>query len=354
MASPAPSIPRADAPAAPTDDRLWSAVDALVARSPSLADVYSHRLELFAARRLRAAGQEVPEDLLGRERRAAIAALTAPLLLSRIREACDGPLLLIKGAEVAARYPGPTLRLFGDVDLLTPEPDAAQAALLAAGFVEVGDPELYVGIHHLRPLELPGLPLVVEIHSCPKWVAGLPAPTVEQLLVDAVPAAVGAEGILSPSPAKHALLLAGHSWAHEPLRLLRDLVDFAAIGGEADRGELQTLAAEWGVARLWRSTDEAARAVLYGEAQPRSLRLWAQNLGHARERTVLENHLQRWLSDFWVLSPTRALRRWPAILKNEVLPDRGEPWRRKLARTALALRNAHRRRSEHDHEAGVS
>ena len=76
--------------------------------------------------------------------------------------------------------------------------------------------------------------------------------------------------------------------AHEPLRLLRDIVEFAAIGGEADRGELQTLAAEWGVGRLWWSTDEAARAVLCGEAQPRSLRLWAQNLGLARERTVLE------------------------------------------------------------------
>lgn len=341
-------------PPAPTDEGLWSAVDALVARAPSLADVYSHRLELFAARQLRAAGSEVPEDLLARERRAAIGALTAPLLLSRVCQAYDGPLLLVKGAEVAARYPDPTLRLFGDVDLLTPDAEAAQAALLAAGFVEVGDPELYVDIHHLRPLELPGLPLVVEVHSRPKWVAGLPAPRIEELLVDAVPTAVGAPGILAPSSAKHALLLAAHSWAHEPLRLLRDVVDFAAVGGEADREELQTLAEEWGVSRLWRSTDAAARAVLYGDAQPRSLRLWAQNLGLARERTVLENHLQRWLSDFWVLSPTRALRRWPAIFKNEVLPDRGEPWRRKLSRMVLAFRNAHRRRSEHDDEAGVA
>jgi hypothetical protein len=350
LSAPAAVLP----PPAPTDEGLWAAVDALVARAPSLADVYSHRLELFAARQLRAVGNDVPEDLLARERRAAIAALTAPLLLSRIREAYDGPLLLIKGPEVAARYPDPTLRLFGDVDLLTPDADAAQAALLAAGFVEIGDPQLYIDIHHLRPLELPGLPLVVEVHSRPKWVAGLPAPTLEELLVDAVPTAVGAPGILAPSPVKHALLLAAHSWAHEPLRLLRDVVDFAAVADEADREELQTLAAGWGVSRLWRSTDAAARAVLHGDAQPRSLRLWAQNLGLARERTVLENHLQRWLSDFWVLSPTRALRRWPTIFRDEVLPDRGEPWRRKLSRSALAVRNAHRRRSEHDDEAGVS
>ena len=333
---------------------LWAAVEALVARAPSLADLYSHRLELFAARQLRASGQDVPEDLLARERRAAISALTAPLLLARVRAAFDGPLVLIKGPEVAARYPDPTLRSFGDVDLLTPDAHAAQAALLAAGFVEVGDPELYVDIHHLRPLALPELPLVVEIHSRPKWVAGLRAPTVEDLLVDAVPSLGGPEGILAPAPAKHALLLAAHSWAHEPLRLLRDIVDFAAVSREADGDELRAVAATWGVARLLRSTDEAAHAVLRSGAQPRSLRLWAQNLGLARERTVLENHLQRWLSDFWVLSAPAALKRWPAILKNEVLPDRGEPWRRKLARTALAIRNARRRRSEHDDEAGVS
>ena len=336
------------------DGRLWPAVEALVARAPTLADAYSHRLELFAARQLRASGQEVPQDLLARERRAAISALTAPLLLSRIRDAYDGPLLLVKGPEVAARYPDPTLRLFGDVDLLTPDPAAAQAALLAAGFVEVGDPDLYIDIHHLRPLEVPGLPLVVEIHSRPKWVPGLPTPSMDDLFADAVPAAGGPAGILSPAPAKHALLLAAHSWAHEPLRLLRDVVDFAAVSGEADREELRSLAETWGVERLWRSTDAAARAVLYGEARPRSLRFWAQNLGLARERTVLENHLQRWLSDFWVLPPTRALLRWPTIFKDEVMPDRSEPWRRKLARTALAFRNARRRRSEHDDEAGVS
>jgi hypothetical protein len=174
------------------------------------------------------------------------------------------------------------------------------------------------------------------------------------VLADAVPAAIPVGGVLAPSAAKHALLVAAHSWAHEPLRLLRDIVDHAAISGEADPSELQAVAAEWGVTRLLRSTDDAARAVLYGEPLPRSMRLWAQNLGLARERTVLENHLQRWLSDFWILPPAAAVRRWPTILENELLPDRGEPWRRKFARTKLALRNPRRRRSEHNQEAGVS
>ena len=47
--------------------------------------------------------------------------------------------MLIKGAEVAVDYPGPRLRRFGDVDLLASDAAAAQAALLAAGFVEVGE-----------------------------------------------------------------------------------------------------------------------------------------------------------------------------------------------------------------------
>jgi Uncharacterised nucleotidyltransferase len=341
-------------PGAGVGDPLWRAVDAAVARAPTLADLYSHRLELFGARQLRAAGHEVPEDLRERERRAAIGALALPLLLTRVRVSVDGPLVLIKGAELAARYPDPSLRSFADVDVLTPDARAAQEGLLAAGFVEIGEPRLYVDIHHLRPLAFPGLPLVVEIHSRPKWLAGLSAPTVDDVLADAVPAAIPVGGVLAPSAAKHALLVAAHSWAHEPLRLLRDIVDYAAISRETDPSELQAVAAEWGVTRLLRSTDEAARAVLYGQPLPRSMRLWAQNLGLARERTVLENHLQRWLSDFWILPPAAAVRRWPTILENELLPDRGESWRRKFNRTKLALRNARRRRSEHNQEAGVS
>jgi len=332
---------------------LWTAVEALVERAPRPADLYSHRLELFEARRLRRAGEALSEDLLARERRAEIGALTAPLLLSRVRAAYEGPLLLVKGPEVAARYPDPTLRAFGDVDLLTEDADGAQRALLAAGFHEVGDPELYLDIHHLRPLSWPGLPLVVEIHSRPKWVDGLEGPPIAELFAAAVPAAVGVEGLLAPAPAHHALLLAAHSWAHEPLRLLRDLIDTAALAAEVDRAELEAAARRWGLARLWRSTSTAVDFVL-GDARrpPAALRIWAQNLERVRERTVLEHHLQRWLSDFWALPPGLALRRLPRVAKGELLPEGEEGWRRKLARTALAVRNSTRRRSEHRDELG--
>lgn len=333
-------------------DALWAAVDRLVDRAPQPADLSNHRLELFGARRLRATGRPVPPELLVRERRAAAMLLSVPALLARVRAATDEPLLLFKGPEVAARYPDPALRVFRDVDLIAPDAAEAQRALLAAGFEEVGDPELYLDIHHLRPLQWPGLPLVVELHSRPKWIAPLQPPSPRSLFAGAVPASAG-EGFSAASPARHAVLLAVHSWAHEPLRILRDLVDIAALAAEASEEEADEVAREWGVERLWSTTVAARDCVFAGDRRPLALRVWAQNLERVRERTVLEHHLQRWLSDLWALPIGLALRRLPTTLASELGPDRGEPWRRKLSRSTLAVRNAARRRSEHDRQAGV-
>ena len=188
---------------------LWRAVDALVDRAPSVADLQSHQLELFAVRRWRALGRDIPAELLERERRAAIGALSAPLLLDRVLGAYAGELVLLKGPEIAARYPEPALRSFGDVDLLAADAPEAQAALLSAGFEEVGDPEAYRDIHHLRPLRSPGLPLVAEIHSRPKWPDGIqPPPPTRELLAAGVSTGDGPKSL---PPSHHALLLAGHS-----------------------------------------------------------------------------------------------------------------------------------------------
>jgi len=327
---------------------LWAAVDRLVDRAPSLADLSSHRLELLAARRWRTLGQPVPQEVVDQERRAAVVQLAAPVLLSRVRAAYDGELVLVKGLDVARRYPEPGLRMFGDVDLLTDDAAAAQGALLAAGFREVGDPSLYEDIHHLRPLQWPDLPLVVELHSRPKWVDGIaPPPATAELLAAALP---GPHGLEILPPAHHALLLAAHSWAHEPLRRLRDIVDVAVVAEAAGWDDVAALARVWRVERLWRATVAAADAVLYGGRRPLALRLWAQNLETARERTVLENHLQRWFSDFWIMPAHRAAARVPSTLAGELFPEGDEGWRPKLSRSGRALLNATRRRSEHDEE----
>jgi hypothetical protein len=334
----------------PDGARLWEAVESLIDRAPSEDDLRSHRLEVPAAKRFRAQGRSVPEDFVDQERRAAIATLMAPRVLERVRAAYDGPTLVFKGPEVAARYPDPSLRAYGDIDVLVPDAEKAQAALLAAGFRLVGDPELYLDIHHLRPVLADDLPLIVEVHSRPKWVEPLSPPAIDSLFVGAVPSATGVAEMLAPAPACHALLLAVHSWAHEPLRRLRDMVDIAAVAAAAEPGEIDALAQAFGVQRIWRTSSAAIDALLGKRSTTWAFRLWAQNLPRARERTVLENHLQRWLSDFWALSPRAAARGVPHTFVDELGPEEDERWREKAARTALAVRNASQRRSQHDRE----
>jgi hypothetical protein len=327
--------------------RLWSAVDRILALEPSDPDLVTHRIEPLAARRYRALGQDVPPRIAEGELQAGIATVAAPVLLRRIREAVDGPLVLFKGPELAARYPEDGLRAFWDVDLLVPDPDAAQHALLAAGFDLVGEPELYIGIHHLRPLALPELPLNVELHAAPKWPHELPSPPVQELLDAAVPSALGLDGIDALAPEHHVLALAAHSWAHEPLRRLGDVFDLAVASEGCDPGELTATARRWGMGRLWRTTQEAVEATMAGSALRGPVRLWAGSLERGRERTVLQSHATRLLSGFSMLPPRRAARYLPGTLIREVLPD-DEPWHEKARRSLRALRTPSRARSEHD------
>ena len=53
----------------------------------------------------------------------------------------------------------------------------------------------------------------------------------DELLAAASPRDGGPAGILVLPPEHHLLLLAAHSWAHEPLRRLRDIVDMALVAG---------------------------------------------------------------------------------------------------------------------------
>ena len=244
---------------APRLDLLWPRLDALIDRAGD-ADLRSHRLEVLGARRRRANGRPVPAAFVEQERAAAVAAITAPLVLERVAAAYEKPAVLVKGPEVAALYPAPALRNYWDLDLLVGDAEEAQNALLAAGFEAVGDPDLYVDIHHLRPLRPPGLVLAVELHTTPKWLDGRMAPAVSELLAASIPRDEGPGGIRRLPPEQHALLLAAHSWAHEPLRRLRDLLDIALVAAAADPAETARLARSWGIERFWRTT----RAVLAG------------------------------------------------------------------------------------------
>src|SRR5439155_7970156 len=225
------------------------------------------------------------------------------------------------------------------------------AALVASGFERVGafdDDYYYEGLHHLRPLRLPDHPVpVIEIHRRLSWVNWLEPPRAEELFSVAVPAACGVPGLLGLPPGAHALVLASHSWGERPLRRLLDIIDVAAVAAADSRDGANTLAARWGLSRMWKTTLAAANAVLFDERTPWSLRMWARDLPSARDRSVFEDHLRRWLSPFWALPPHRAVAAALQALVEEVSPASNETWGNKLGRVREALLNPWRPSAEH-------
>jgi Uncharacterised nucleotidyltransferase len=285
----------------------WEAVDPLIAGLDADA-ARAHGVAPLVAQRLRAHGEPVPEILLREERAAQMTNLIAPSVLGRARAAYDGPMLVLKGPEVAALYPG-RARLLADLDLLVDDAQAAFGALLAAGFVPADrlnpvGPQWY----HLNAIELPGFPLAIELHKSFRAASnGLRPPPNDALFAAAVPASVGVEGLLAPTRAQHAVLLAGHAWAERPLGRLRDLIDVAVMAEPIDRDELSRIAAEWGWDRLWRTTMRAIDWLLGDGERPGAARIWARYLAKPREPTRVELHLRRFLAPFWALPAPTAL-----------------------------------------------
>jgi hypothetical protein len=330
-----------------SDLGMWSRVEELVDHAPSTQALRVHGLHLFAASQWRATGRPVPNDLREDERRAAMLAIGAPLLLERIRGAYAGRLMVMKGPEVAY-YRDPNTRYYRDLDLAADNPGAAQQALVACGFVEGGSPETYEDAQHLRPLAWPGLPLVVEVHrrpNCPEWLS---SPSVDELMELAEPSATGVEGLLAPSPAAHALLLAAHSWAHKPLGRLRDLVDVVAVLSHTERRLAEDLARRWGWDGMWATTLAAADAILMDAPRPRWLGLWARHLQPVRERTVIEDHLLRIAAPVCAMPRTRARRSLSIGFGEIASPRPGESWGEKVRRSRLAVAHAFMHQSAHE------
>jgi hypothetical protein len=324
---------------------MWSAVDRLL-QSAEADGILVHRLGALAARRLRRLGRPVPPELNAAERAAVTSAMLTRPLLERIRSCCDGPLVLIKGPEVARLYPDGA-RNFSDVDLLVLDPRRVHDSLKSSGFVDVDDPELFLHHHHLRPLRSPSFGLKVEIHSSLPWPDGIEPPPLAEIVEAAGPSKTGVDGISAADDVHHALILAAHAWVHDPLGRLRDLVDVAAVAARVPEPELDRTARAWGIDRVWRTTSGVAGALLDGRPEPLPLRIWARHLEHVRERTVLENHLERWLHSFSELPPAAALGATAAVLRQEFLPTPGEPWRHKLIRVAHAFRHPRAPLSSH-------
>jgi hypothetical protein len=329
---------------------LWERVGELTDRAPRLSDLRHHKLHLLAASRRRARGEEIPAELVHDERYAAALAVSASLLMRRVRAATDADIVVMKGPEVAAHWPQARLRPWKDLDLLVADAEAVQADLLAAGFVEIGDPELYVEIHHLRPLAHPSLPVTIEIHMRPKWPDSGRVPTFAELFAAGVPSTFGLSGVVAPRPAHHAVMLAVHAWEHGPLSRISSLVDVAAMARAAAGDEADAIAREWEVARLWAATRRAIDELLFDAPRPTRRRIWRRHLHDVRERTVFEVHVEKLVGPV-AAAPLPAV---PAAASKAIArslrPDRRERWSQKLWRSRRAMRNASLRRSEHMEE----
>jgi hypothetical protein len=333
----------------------WAGLDRLIDRARSLDDLRAHRLELLAARRSRELGRDVPDALALHELISLQRLGATSLALRAARDACTQRMVVLKGPAAAAHYPDPALRPFTDLDVLVEDPAKAQRELLAAGFQPTGDFDdgYYEGLHHVRPLRMAGHDTPeIELHRRPNWVDFVDPPATEELLSVAVPGLHHVPGVLVLPPEHHALLLAAHSWGEAPLRRILDLVDVIAVSDHADIEELHRIAKKWQLDRLWKTTIAVAEAVVIGEGDPWSMRLWARDLRSARDRTVLENHLRRWLSPFWALPLHKAIAGAGRALVRDLTPAPSETWENKVSRLREALFHPARPQAEHQRILG--
>lgn len=341
-----------DTHAQPNHDDLWAAASRLIDRAPSLDALRAHRLQFLALGLWLEQARPVPESLLDEARSAAVMTVAAPALLKRARDAYDGRLMLMKGAEVAAAYPDPSMRYFRDLDLVAEDAPAAQHALIKAGFAQVQSSHDFSADDHLCPLVWPGLPLLVEVHRQPSSPTYLATPSAEEVLSLAVSSATGVDGLLAPSPAAHAVLLVAHSWTHLPLGRVSDLLDVLAVLPDSERADADALAHQWGWEHMWRSTTAAADALFNGGRPTAPLRTWARHLIEVREPSVLASHLSQLLAPVVALEPARAAHGINWAVRELLGPGPDERWRTKLHRTTRALSNPLQRKSQHDRRVG--
>jgi hypothetical protein len=348
----------------------WPTVDRLLARLDVEATC-EQRLGPLAAYRRRMLGQEVPEQLRREERAAATANLVAPALLARARDAYDGTLVVLKGPELASRYPG-RARRFADLDLLAADAEEAQAALLAAGFqLQDRDAAAARGLnatpgwpppgydeernphYHMHPLEWPGLGLRIEVHKQVRWPPGLTAPRPAEIFEAATPGSLGIEGLLVPDPSHHAVLMSAHAWGEVAMRHIRELMDVFVFVDVAGRDAPARLAERWGFRRGWETTLSVADWLLLEEPEPVAVKLWARYLRGLREPTVIEMHVQEWLAPFWMAPPRAAARCTVAALARDVLPAPEQTWAEKARQIVRALLHPFSPRTEHDRRSGI-
>ena len=319
---------------------IWDGVNRLLDDAESAAGVTEHGLQLLAIRRWRETGRAVPPAWLDDQRRMAAISLSLPGMLTRIRDAVVGPIVLMKGPELAELYPHPALRPYGDLDLLVEDAGAAQRALIELGLSpEAGHVER--GYHyHLATLAHDAFPLRVEVHRRPNWVSWLSPPPVTELLAAAVPSRLDTPGFSALDPVHHALAVCAHAWNHGPLLQASHLLDIALLARRCDPDEVTRTAERWGIDRIWRTSSRAADSLLLGEGVTLPLRLGGRHLTRLRERSVAGLYASRLLGTLWAPTSAVAARALWKLLIDGVRPRDGESWRTELPHLVRLARAA--------------
>jgi len=114
--------------------------------------------------------QEVVDGLRADLYSAAAQGIKAEGQLARVLEAlsrADLAAIVIKGAALAAYYPDPSLRLYGDIDIMIPsgQIDLAEQTLYAEGYRSITSRSWWLDrLHHLPPAASESGALPVELH----------------------------------------------------------------------------------------------------------------------------------------------------------------------------------------------
>lgn len=239
-------------------------------------------------------------SLASRRRDHARSVLAAQILLERLVARGRGPIVLMKGLEVAQLYPAVLARPFRDVDVLLNDPRPAWNELVAAGYRSDPTRRADIDHHHLPALADPTGSVGLELHvrpNVPDW-ASIPTAL---LLETAEPSRTGIDGVLRPRDDLHALLLALHCWKGGFTRL-RDLLDALLLAQVSDR-PVEEIARDLDLTRFWQMTKDLAAHVLLGEST-RMTRLVSGALIKP-DQSLRDRKRTRILAPFLVANPIR-------------------------------------------------
>jgi hypothetical protein len=292
------------------DRGIWSGVACTIDAHPDVARLRAHGLAPLAAAHWRDTGHSLTQAVDMDRVTATALGLQAERLLREVTSFADQPVLLLKGPEVAARYPELGLRDLTDVDILVADTDAMERSFSNAGWLEYtgpGELRWYDELHHAHPFVLPGSSLPIEPHRRPNWPIWGRAPGFPELHDAAVESAVAIDGLLAPKVEHHALLVLAHSWADVPFERFSQLIDFALLVEECDADELTKCARRWQLSRLLSVGLDAIDSLLLGRrSDALTVRWFAPHLRALATPTRARAQFDRYASGFFVTSPTCA------------------------------------------------